>query len=260
MTYQSQQQHAPIHESDFGIEEKKTTTRNDKPTGKLRPILLGLAVVVGIGAFAWTRTFNNSARYIDVNYAPDGYLAPVDYVLIDVESGEPNQDITSIFYEDEYSFMSSYNDQDLMTSKGLKTGDSWEDFVEKYGEYTAYSIYTTHVDSEYDDYSQEDYYSLYDIKVKDYDEQYIKSGIVSLDENYISVSFEFNVKGRDIAFTEDEMFKLYDKKYESNFPPGSIFNPKIQTYSLHFDYEPSDLTYGIEKNCIDYIATYKYVY
>ena len=74
----------------------------------------------------------------------DHYLPVEEYVFVDEDTGKYVQNVRTLKFDNKYVYeggRSSY----LITSRGLKPGDSWEKFVQEYGEFYADTIYTNPV-------------------------------------------------------------------------------------------------------------------
>lgn len=221
---------------------RNTTVRKSAPKEKRRfPFgKLAAAVVLIATAFTGMQFYNKTTLFADKQPAPAGYLSLEDYTLID-ENGNALQNTDSLFNEDAWIY---YGDgQSYTTTLGIAPGDSWETFVETYGDYTAntisaYPIDDSHIGNPSESFWDDHYFSY--MKIADFDRDYIQTGILSLAENDIYVTFEVQVYGRTVAYTEAEYEDLIDRHYGSSFPDGSILDPYIQYYSLDFSFHPAD--------------------
>ena len=131
-------------------------TKEKKPfqmtTGK--GILIGAICLLCLAGGASLR---NTTLFLEQR-SVDQYLPIEEYVLKDQDTGEYTQNIRSPFLKNEYSYgsHSSYK----MTSRGIKVGDTWDDFVKAYGDVHADTIYVHRVGEDgYTSYEDED--SLY---------------------------------------------------------------------------------------------------
>ena len=163
----------------------------------------------------------------------DGYLPAEEYVLYQIDDHEPVQKLRTFHYDDYYAF-SYYNNYNLETSRGLKPGDSWDDFVDLYGDITCESINAVPVDEDgIPDYDLNQNISIYDpITIRQFHEQYVEPGIIDLSSWYINVDVRIQTDG----------IHLYYSYQEYNSP----FRHILRTYPNHgllylsFDFTPNE--------------------
>ncbi|MBQ6356819.1 MAG: hypothetical protein IJI52_06950 [Solobacterium sp.] len=266
-----QQQNAPTRSADLfaETEEQKNTTgrgtaaKTEKKGSSWKKFFLSLLTVAV--AYAGLQFYNRTALFVNKSSAPDGYLALEDYLLVD-EDMEPTDSLNSLFFEDQWIYRSYADYYDARsTTFGLAPGASWQEFVELYGDYTAYSI---HIDPEEEvpyNLRDDEYYSTHYLEymnIADFDRDYIQSGRVDLKDNSIYISFRAAVWGNKIAYSEKEYQKIIDRHYDSMWPDGSVFDPLVQRYELEFDFYPSSHhTYEtVPDGTLEYISTYHYAY
>ena len=265
-----QQQKVPNRSADLFAESEEQETSADRKTAEKtkkksswKKVLLSVLTVAV--AYTGLQFYNKTALFVDKSTAPEGYLPIEDFLLVD-ENMEPTDSLNSLFFEDQWIYRdySDYSDA-RSTTFGLAPGASWQEFVELYGDYTAYSIHIEPVesipyslrDSEY----YESHYLEY-VKVSDFDRDYIQSGLVNLKDNSVYVTFHASVWGNKIAYSEQEYDELVDRHYGSMWPDGSIVDPQLQRYDLEFDFYPAS-RYGYEDQpdgTLEYISTYHYAY
>ncbi len=179
--------------------------------------------------------------------APSGYLPIKDYAFIDSGTGDVVEKINSFSY-DGTSISYDYN-TDIETTKGITATSTWDEFVEAYGEYKA--DYITY-NKPYSDGVESDYGYLYWTTVNEFDENYVKTGKVDLENYDITICFKALVKYSKVYYTATEQdkidtygFKLY-KAHEFNFT---------------FSYECPNNPYNTSNTGIfDYISSYCYTY
>ena len=214
--------------------ERKEPARKKKPFGKILAGILAIAAA-GTGILFYNRT----PLFADTT-APEECLPLNEYLLLD-ENGNKEGSLMNPFYEGDWYY---YGDEaPHYTTRGITAGDSWDDFVREYGNYTAYSI--SIYPEEYIPYDEQpdDYYDthyFYYMNVAEFDREYIQSGKVDLSENEIYVDFSVYVYGRHTAYTENEYDTILDLHYSNNMPDGSIFDPQLQRYTLEFTFGPKD--------------------
>ena len=213
-----------------------------------------IVVVLLSVCYFLSRLYNGTNTFADVSIFRPDYLSFEDYQLFDLESGKQKTNTRSIFYDGERDYSYYYDDiPELKTSKGFKVGDTFEEFVELYGDYyaKAFSAYESDYSGERDEEYYSSHYVYSSMKVKDYYEKYIVSGDLDPSKNDIMISFEMYIRGNEVAYSEKEYDELIHKYYSSSMPGGSIFNPNIQTYSLDFGFREEDgivICYSINAN------------
>lgn len=196
-------------------------------------------------------------RYIDsqtlllVNtskQAPNGYLSIKDYTFIDSGTGNIVEKINSFSYEGT-SASYDYN-TDIETTKGITATSSWDEFVEAYGEYKAY--YITYNEPYSDDVEDSDYGFLNWITVNDFNENYVKTGKVNLENYDITVCFQALIKYSKVYYTATEQDKIETYGFKLY---------KAHEFNLTFSYECPNNSYNTSgRGIFDYISSYCYTY
>ena len=240
-------------------EYRKEYTAVRKPEQRKKKHTLG-KVFAGAAAIAVTLTgmvfYNRTPAFADTA-APEGYLPLEEYLYLD-EDGNTHGSLMNPFYEGDW-FYYGEGDQ-YTTTKGITVGDSWNDFVEAYGEYRAYSISVLPEESIPWDEQPDDYYDTHYfdyMSIAEFDREYIQSGKVDLSENTIYVEFVVYVHGRTVAYTEKDYERILDEHYGNNMPNGSVLDPRLQRYCLEFTFSPkesfwNELPQDGSIYCIDY--------
>lgn len=241
-----QKQHAPGARKTKPKREKKPFHLS---AGGIIGVITACAICLGAGHYIRNSTLFMEKRTVD------HYLPVEEYVFVDEDTGKYVQDVRTLKFDNKYVYeggRSSY----LRTSRGLKPGDSWEKFVQEYGEFYADTIYTSPVG--------EDGYTIYDpdsvhiydpMMVKDFDEQYVKTGIVDPDKMQISVNFRVRTDGVKLYYTETEFDRLRDSYYEHPLRHLSSY-PDLNEFSLSFEFAP-EIYSTRDSTGLDYIySTY----
>ncbi len=239
--------------------QKQHAAKEPKPKKDKQPLHLSAGGIIGIifacilflGAGHYLR---NSTLFMEKRTV-DHYLPVEEYVFVDQDSGEYVQNVRTLKFDNKYIYdgRSSY----LMTSRGLKPGDSWEKFVEEYGDLYADTIYTNPIgENGYTKYDP-DSVNIYDpMLVKDFDEQYVKTGIVDPEEMSISVNFRVRTDGVTLYYTEAEFDRLRDSYYDHPFRHLSSY-PELNEFNLSFEFEPA-IYGGRDSTGLDYISSSYY--
>lgn len=106
-------------------------------------------------------------------------------------------------------------DHALVTSRGVQPGDSWGDFVKRYGDVTAYEITVDDNESGRDDsyMSDEDQAAASDLReqhgitIDDFDRDYIQTGKVDLSRNRLTVRFRAVLYDTTVLYTEADQWE-----------------------------------------------------
>ena len=203
--------------------------------------ILIYALLLSIAYFGIT-LYNKTTTFIDTSIFRPDYLSFEDYQLYDYTDNSNQTDSRNIFYRYNHDYLGYDGNPSLKTSKDFSVGDNWDKFLELYGDYYAMSFSAN--DSDFTGQRDETYYSQHYIhksmKVKDYDEEYLKTNIIDINKNEISVNFEMYIRGNEMAYSEKECEELMHEYYSNILPGGSIFNPNIQTYYLSFWFDNVD--------------------
>lgn len=129
----------------------------------------------------------------------EGYLAPEEYILVDPETKEPGQNVRTIGIHS----MHTWDGNGMETMRGIGHGSSWQDVVDAYGDVYAYRINYQPYDSGEYDYSKNIRIDG-PIKVSDFNEQYVKTGLCNPDTDRICIRFQFWHDTMNIYYTEEE--------------------------------------------------------
>lgn len=248
----TQVQHAPIHEEEWLLEDEFEEVKGKKPEKKKRSLstfLIG-AVVLGVG-FTGLQLYNYTPMFANGKNAPSGYLPLEDYMIVD-EDGDHEFSLNNPFFHDEFVWR---DEDDLYTTKGIQCGDSWEQLLDAYGDYYADSIYAFYYD--YDEEDSWHHYSYDGMTLKEFDELYVQTGELPIEQYEINVTYTVYVRGNEVAYAEEDVDELYEKRYHSHWPRGSIMNPRIQVYSLDMEHQPE--RWGDDMG-ITYLSIYRYTY
>ena len=159
-------------------------------------------------------TVRNSTTLFLEKRTMEGYLAPEDYILLDKETGKPVHDVRTLSFKT----MHSWDENGMMTNRGIRNGSSWDDFVDAYSDITAdsFTYYKNSPNSYTVDYSDSIY--LYEpMTVAEFEEQYRKTGEFDPETDRIYVDFELYTDGIHLYYTEEELQAALDKYYDSPF-------------------------------------------
>ncbi len=220
-----------------------------------------IALVLISCALAGMVMLNYSAVFADTSAAPAGYLS-IGNMVLQEENGRSTGSLNNPFYRGATSY---YGDDVLLyTDRGIHPGSTWEEFVEAYGDCTAYTISFFPEDDEKriytDDYYDTHYFNY--MKVSDFDRDYVQNGLAALDENVISVEFNAYVYGRTAGYSESQYNDMMHRHYSNNWPDGSLMDPKVQRYYLDLSFCPVQWYWtGLPQDGALYSLTFdRYVY
>lgn len=225
----------PFEEEETSGSPKKSRKASMKKPGK--PLHPG-RVVAGIFACALALFAGRWLRYDTTLFMEhrtlNGYLPVEEYMLNYSDTGEPVQNVRSFRLNryGVYDYNSGYE-----TSRGIETGDSWEEFVEAYGDVTINSVYTPYFkDDGMIDWDQEtEYYYDKTMTVREFDEQHVRNGTFDPARQGIDLEFEVETDGVKVLYSEDEK-NNYIHNYLSSHPFG--FYPRTRNIYLEFTFTP----------------------
>ena len=131
MSYQTQKQ--PEYSGSPFEETEEPAVSAPAPKNKMTPGLRVTLIILLCAAFFFTGV---SLRYRTNDpfavSADPGFLSLPEFVLRDYETGEPVQENSLSGFTDKYTYtFSVYNYE---TSRGIRIGDSWNTFVDAYGD------------------------------------------------------------------------------------------------------------------------------
>ena len=217
--------------------ERKTVTK--KPEKKTRKhymklfFSLLLAAVLGFG----TRSaYRHSTLFLE-DKVQDGYL-PIDQYVV-YRDGVPEGNVRALNFRNSYNTV--YNIREGVTAPGgITVGSSWDEFVEVYGDLYFSQLYYMPVSrGGYWEYEEMQYIDG-NMKVSDFDRDYVKTGVVDLETNGIDIEFSVQYMGRDVMYENNEIYEHLDRYY-------SLWNELNHSYprrgeiTYRFDFFPPDV-------------------
>jgi len=202
------------------------------------------------------RTAYNSSTLFLEDRSVDGYLSVEDYVFY--QDGEAMQNVRSLSFDDDY--ISRYSDEDITTSRGIKYGNSWEDFVKAYGDVRCEYIWYRHVTKDGNKnyaFEETQFPDTDGMKIADFDRQYIQSGEIDLNENNITVVFSVDYGGNKLYYTPAEKDEFLDEYYSSWHEMVHTFQRR-GSFRMYVDYDPPGIYDDLPEGGISDISSYKY--
>ena len=185
-------------EYDSAEEKKATPARRPVNNGLSFLKTAGIVAACVVALLAGTILRFNSTLFLE-HREEEGFLTPEEYILVDPETGEPGQNIRTIGLHP----MHTWDGTGLETVRGIGHGSSWQDVVDAYGDVYAYRInYQPYSNGEYD-YSKNVRIDG-PIKVSDFDEQYVKTGLCNPDTDRIYIRFQLWHDTVHVYYTEEE--------------------------------------------------------
>ena len=259
--YQESPRSDQFLEEETGQAQKPSAKKNRKTAGsdKKKPFQMtaGKGILIGaicLSCLAGGAALRNTTLFLE-HRSVDQYLPVEEYVLKDQETGNYTQNIRSLDLKNEYvySSRSSYK----MTSRGIKVGDSWNDFMNAYGDIHADSIYVHRVGEDgYVSYSNED--SLYigeSILLNEFQKQYIDTGKVDPDRDEITVVFRVDTDGFRLFYNESELDRVYDEYFQHPLRHPFRSYPDFKTFTLDLTFRPGTY-YDVDSSGLEYISNY----
>ena len=230
-------------------------TKSSKPNGRRSlsvPAIVAGCVICVLCAFGGAYMRETSTLFVKDRPA-EGYLPVQEFMLVDGETGKEVQHVKDLQFRDAHAFYG--DDSGLITSRGLKTGDSWETFVEAYGDETASSVYITPTDENGDyDYSNSTYITD-EMTVKEFDDAYVKTGRVNPRNDEISVTFTAYTDGYTVFYGEKERSRFVSRYYRKNWLSHPLTDhADYGEYEMEFSFSP-DTESAFTHNGLQYIST-----
>ena len=210
--------------------------------------------------FIVTWLFYHTTLFVSYRPGVEDYLPAEEYRLYD--SHNSGKDILRSLSDVGYNTSLISPNGLSHTSRGIRPGASWEEFVEAYGDVRAssFNAYDFSSEEEYTDEYYDTHY-VYDLTVREYDEQYIKTGIIDMDKEELDIVFSFDTQGTDIIYTEQEREQMLDRYYDSYFSFGFIhgsFYPAYHSVSMSFSFYPPYETDDYDIPVLYSISLYKW--
>ena len=175
-------------------------------------IVLGTAVRERVN---WERERGTYTLLLNDYQTQEGYLEPNDYVF-GKNQKQINENLPIAqkykFHTGEdsiYGLAFNPNSEVIKTSKGIAIGNTWDEFVNAYGDYIADDIVVQSSEK------NETMVEVRNITINDFDREYIKTGKVILDGEHgnLSVRFSFAVNNGEIIYESD---KISEARFEEN--------------------------------------------
>lgn len=207
---------------------------------------------------------------------PIGYLPVSEYSLRQPSTGKPISSARTWHYPSQYTILSDDAtssgvkrgarcridkrdcDHALVTSRGVQPGDSWGDFVKRYGDVTAYEITVDDNESGRDDsyMSDEDQAAASDLReqhgitIDDFDRDYIQIGKVDLSRNRLTVRFRAVLYDTTVLYTEADQWGGYldstqERHWRIGGRYGTMLAPNRQSFNLEFEFANSATWEGL---------------
>ena len=229
MSYQTQNR--PESRTSFEEEPGQTAASSGKTKPQQSNTLRILAVILisvlcfFAGVFLRTRTGDPFRIAAD-----PGRLPLTEYVLRDCSTKEPVQEYRVSGFRDTYTF--TFSIYDYETSRGIKIGSSWNDFVEAYGDVYIYEASSgdtlIHPDTP--------------LTLQEFHDTYVKSGQMDPAAADLEITFMTGTDGRHLYYTDGDMLRA---KNNYEHMPG-IFKPVLEEderpsrFWLEFSFVPKD--------------------
>ncbi|MBO7703760.1 MAG: hypothetical protein J6S26_04870 [Solobacterium sp.] len=234
-----QEQYEPKQQNNLSDEAEETEEKELQAPAKKKPKLLLFLVTAAIAVLCVM-----NGRYVRENTTlfmndrtPEGYLPLKEYELIDPETGEVIQKVRGTSYNDIYAF--GYSQTQYVTSRGIGNGSSWDEFVEAYGDCRSEFIFASPALSISGNRETEKYF-CYDMTVREFDEQYIKSGIINPQYYTIHISFGVYTDGFNVQYDIGGMLENREAYSEQRkFLRRGQETPVEGVFSLTFSIDPA---------------------
>ena len=185
--------------------------------------LVGILAAASIQLGLYARSHNPIPEMLD---SEPGYLPVSEYALIDTETGEKVQIMTNADYTSENTF--TFGIKQYETARGVRPGDSWETFVNAYGDCIPEKIEIDRGKG------REEIEVPSGIRVDQFDQEYIQNGLVNFTEDEVSVQFFTGTDGLKLYYSQDQFIAAQDAFNDSS----RILHP-LQKYDDYAGYRLS---------------------
>lgn len=238
----TQSQNSPERQSFFAEEEEQETrrTKQKRQPEKKQPVkdrrhymkyFFSLLAVTLLG-FGTKAAYRNSTLFLE-DKVQNGYLPVDQYVLY--EDGSPVQKVRKLHYADQY--VTAYRSTGLEAPFGIAVGTDWDTFVEAYGDYYFQDLYYMPVDRHgFWDYEQMEFIEG-DMKVSEFDRQYVRTGKADLTRDGINITFSVHYIGNSVIYENNGIYQHLDEYYTSWNELNRSF-PRRGELSLRFSFMP----------------------
>ncbi len=222
-------------------EEPKQSKPQKKPAKKkevkpLRPVQIAIGIFACAASLITGRYLRHNSTLFLEHRTLDGYLPVEEYVLNYSDTGQPTQNVRSLHLDTyrAYGVNSGYE-----TSRGIETGDSWEDFVEAYGDETVYSVYCyRYKEDGYIDWDYDRPYFDGTFTVRQFDEKYVQTGVIDPTQDGIDLEFCVETDGIKLMYSDSEknnFYHSYSRSHLSSYPD-------TKRIYLEFEFKPEIAT------------------
>ena len=162
----------------------------------------------------------------------EGYLSPSEFVLIDTETKEPVQKLSTKDFQSQYTF--TYGIKEYETSRGIKPGDSWYTFSDAYADTIAQEIRCERKNG-----SEKEVLTYQDMTIREFQTEVIDKGLIDPDNTEIDVSFRIGTDGKKLYYSEKDLQRAADQYEDSPkiLHPLSDGPDQMGFYVLHFSFE-----------------------
>ena len=226
----------PIEEEEETVASRKTRkAAKKKPAKPMRPWQVVLGIVGCAAALFLGRYLRYDTTLFMEHRTLNGYLPVEEYMLNYSDTKEPTQNVRS-FHLDRYSVYDVNSGYE--TSRGIRIGDSWDSFVEAYGDMTMDYAYTTRYreDGSIDwDYDSPYFRGTY--TVREFDEKFVKTGEIDPVKDGIEVDFRVETDGMKIFYSNDEQ-----NNYYHSYTNSHLSYPNTRDIYLDFTFAPESDT------------------
>ncbi|PJM74016.1 hypothetical protein CS006_02380 [Bifidobacterium primatium] len=230
--------------------------------------MAGIMVVVLFFGVIWFGVYSSgyTTLLLRRDEPVDGYLPVGEYALVDESTGQPVTTVRRWHYPSQYTTLTSAGDGklttcridkkdcklSLVTSRGIRAGSSWNDFVNRYDGMTAMEILVTDTDGD-DDYKsymsdddlaaeQESREHRY-MTVGDFDNDYVRTGRVDLATQRVTVTFRAGYQSGKVLYTARDQSDGYSKSVDRhrwwipwNHRSGQLDGPALQYWTMEFEF------------------------
>ncbi|MBQ9153255.1 MAG: hypothetical protein IJ130_05540 [Solobacterium sp.] len=238
---------------------KRTVKKETKQPAKNRKYYMRLfwsLLAVTLLGYGVRAGYRNSTLFLE-HTEKEGYLPVDEYVLY--RDGEPLENVRSLRFDGDYIW---YGDEDgKETSRGISAGDSWQDFVEAYGDCHYDYLYWQEktVGSDGVTHYSDSQYAPDGLTVREFDERFVQTGEVDIAKHEIGVNFSVEYVGNELMYSQKDQYDSLDRVYTTWNDLNHSY-PRQGSFDLRFTFIPAGIDRDMPEGGLEYVSSSNYSY